>query len=174
MVSNYGSIYSTRPRDDSRDTSEFENNDYIERPEAKTIYRISFLQTFIPKIIVYVPVIGEIVRPIFFKCIENLTKKYPPCEENQNKRLQIKMILRNYKDANNGCGTVNATLMLLAGFTSILFAVIVAPVISLPVFLGSLVVGTILITLPFLTFKERMGQFERECEKDLNREFPNY
>lgn len=168
MVSKYGSM------DGSWDTSDFDGNRYLERQAPKTLDRISFLQTFIPKIIVYVPVIGEIVRPIFFKCIENLTKKYPRCEENQNKRLQINMILRNYKDANNGCGTVNAILMFAVGLLTMLFAVTIASLISLPVFLGSIAIGTILTTLPLLTFKERMGKFERECEKDLKNEFPNF
>ncbi|CDZ81335.1 hypothetical protein BN1013_01871 [Candidatus Rubidus massiliensis] len=149
-------------------TNDFEDNFKIQKPREEA--RISFLQTFIPKAIVYIPVIGEIARPIIFKSIENLWNKHK--NDNDHIKATVFQILKYYKNVNEGFGKVNASVMIGAALIAMLVSpmfITMAPALSL----GLLIGGSILLILAVFTYKENIGRFESDFIKDIRKNYPN-
>lgn len=149
-------------------TNDFEDNFKTQKPREEA--RISFLQTFIPKALVYIPVIGEIARPIIFKSIENLWNKHK--NNNDHIKATVFQILKYYKNVSEGFGKVNASIMIGAALIAMIVSpmlITMAPALSL----GLLIGGTVLLLLAILTYKENIGRFESDFIKDIRKNYPN-
>ena len=154
----------------SRDTTDFDGNSYIKVPEPKKQERISLLETFIPKAIVYIPVIGEVARPIIFKLIENLSNKHE--KANSTIRAKVFQIHKYYKNVNQGWGSANSIVLFIASFVFMVASPYLG-IASLPLMLGLIGAAVIIGLLPLFTLKENIRYFENPCSKELRKEFPN-
>lgn len=136
---------------------DFEGDDLYKTPKVQEQERISILETFIPKAIVYLPVIGEVARPIIFKLIVNLSNQYEKKDTNQRRVYEI---YKYYQKANQGCGSANAIVLFIASFVFMLASPYLIGIVSLPLVVSLIAAAVIIGLLPLFTLKENFRYFE--------------
>lgn len=153
--SNYGTIKQTQDLDD---------NLFITDSKPKQISRISTLEMFVPKLIAYVPIVGDIVRPIFFKVIENLYSKAP----DQDTKSRIFQIFKYYKEANQGFGTVYSIVTIFASAITLLFGatlLFISPILTVSVMGGA--IALIVLAILTITKNGKLEQFEKNYFNEM-------
>ncbi|CDZ81332.1 hypothetical protein BN1013_01868 [Candidatus Rubidus massiliensis] len=157
----------TRLNHDFLDTNEFPPQSFVSKVAIPEQKRISILETFIPKAIVYFPVIGEIAKIIIYKKLDQLCKEYSSKDLTQ--RTRVIQIGNYYFNAHRRTNKINCVIIAVASC----IAMLVFPMLLINPIIGAIAISSIILfgVLTTVNFRKDTYKFFREFEEQVTNDF---